>query len=343
MVDAPAQFEDVAEQSHFGPERPLRILLVEDSPIDARLIQESLLGSHVGSYCDITQVETLAEAGEELRSGTIDCVLLDLGLPDERGPENVSRLREVVREPTIVVMTGHDDDQIALQALREGAQEYVVKGQVEGDALARIVRHAIERNRLLRELKELREREWFLATHDSLTSLPNRQLFEDRGGQILGRARREQEPAVIAYFDLDGFKPVNDTFGHAGGDAVLRAFAGTLQASIRASNVVARVGGEEFAILFPDTDLAAARRAVERLRDGIARSPAEHAGVSIPITASWGITEATGDEADIDAVIDRADQAMYAAKRAGRDRICAAPAPAPAPPPAASTTEVGRN
>jgi len=181
------------------------------------------------------------------------------------------------------------------------------------------------------------------AIRDPLTDCLNRRYFYETAETELERARRTGSPLSLAVLDLDGFKPVNDTFGHAGGDAVLRAFAGTLQASIRASNVVARVGGEEFAILFPDTDLAAARRAVERLRDGIARSPAEHAGVSIPITASWGITEATGDEADIDAVIDRADQAMYAAKRAGRDRICAAPAPAPAPPPAASTTEVGRN
>jgi len=317
MANAPEQFDDVAEQTRFGPERPLRLLLVEDSPIDARLTQESLLSSHVGPYCDITQVETLADAAEELRAGSVDCVLLDLGLPDERGPENVSRLREVVKEPTIVVMTGHDNDQIALQALQMGAQEYVVKGQVEGDALARIIRHAIERNRLLRELKELREREWFLATHDSLTSLPNRQLFEDRGSQILARARREDEPVVIAYFDLDGFKPVNDSYGHSVGDTLLREIGLSIAGAVREGDSVARVGGDEFvALLYPVASRDEARQIVTRIIERV-RAIETVDGYAVSVSASAGIAVFPEDGNDLYELMQHADIAMYRSKRHG--------------------------
>jgi diguanylate cyclase (GGDEF)-like protein len=163
---------------------------------------------------------------------------------------------------------------------------------------------------------------------DVLTGWNNRRYLVVRLGEELARARRDQTRLVCLMLDVDHFKHVNDTYGHAAGDVVLRELAQRIESQVRASDVAARYGGEEFVVLLPDTDVAAAQRLAERIRAAIGGAPIGlPGGASITITASIGIAEVAPAQADRDlktlgdSLLARADVALYAAKSAGRDRV----------------------
>ena len=163
---------------------------------------------------------------------------------------------------------------------------------------------------------------------DVLTGWNNRRYLIVRLGEELARARRDGTRLVCLMLDIDHFKQVNDTHGHAAGDAVLRELAQRIESQVRASDVAARYGGEEFIVLLPDTNVAAAQRLAERIRGAIGGAPIGLPnGQSITITASIGIAEVAPAQADRDlktlgdSLIARADVALYAAKSAGRDRV----------------------
>jgi diguanylate cyclase (GGDEF)-like protein len=156
-----------------------------------------------------------------------------------------------------------------------------------------------------------------LATHDPLTDVLNARSFSRELAQELSRNRRYGRPLALIYLDLDDFKMVNDTHGHATGDAVLRLVADAMRAAVRAADVVGRLGGDEFGVLMPETDAAVAHAAASRLVAGIRTvfrgTPS--------VTASIGVVAVAGTEAGTDELIRKADQAMYEAKRAGKDRV----------------------
>lgn len=302
----------------FGPDRHMALLLIEDSLLDARLVQESIHDNQFGAYIDVNHVETLAAGIEALAEREYDCILLDLGLPDGRGPVNVQRLRELPTDITIVVMTGDDSDESGLQAIHYGAQEYLIKGQIAGDALIRILRHSMERNRLLQELQALRRREYFLATHDPLTGLPNRQLFEDRAEQVLARAQRNKEQVAICYLDLDGFKPVNDSYGHALGDKLLSRVGERLVEVVRDSDTVARIGGDEFVVLLYPLD---SREQASRIAERIIAQVSSISAVEdhpVRVSTSVGISIYPEHGSDLKALTHHADIAMYRSKTRAR-------------------------
>jgi len=156
-----------------------------------------------------------------------------------------------------------------------------------------------------------------LVTQDALTNVLNARAFADRLGQELDRNRRYPRPLALMYMDLDNFKVINDTHGHQTGDAVLRLVADAMHTSVRAADVVGRLGGDEFAVLMPETDAqladAAAKRLVASLRNVFKGTP--------NVTASIGLVSCTATDASTDDLLRRADQAMYDAKRKGKDRV----------------------
>jgi two-component system cell cycle response regulator len=163
---------------------------------------------------------------------------------------------------------------------------------------------------------------------DVLTGWHNRRYLTVRLGEELARARRDRNRLVCLMLDVDHFKRVNDTWGHAAGDVVLQELAQRIESQVRASDVAARYGGEEFVVLLPGTDVESASRLAERIRKEIAASPISlPGGEHVTITASIGIAEVSPgpDEKDLktlgDSLIARADVALYAAKSAGRDRV----------------------
>ncbi|MGD9877851.1 diguanylate cyclase [Desulfococcus sp.] len=170
-----------------------------------------------------------------------------------------------------------------------------------------------------------RERLERLATTDALTELWNRAYFMGTIRKEMERARRYGEPFSLLMLDLDHFKRVNDTRGHAAGDAALRHVAAIFRKSLRQTDIAGRVGGEEFSILLPHTDLAAALVMAERLRSTIENTPADYNGTEIPLTSSIGVAVYDREIADEDALMLLADEALYAAKKGGRNRVCQPP------------------
>jgi diguanylate cyclase (GGDEF)-like protein len=280
--------------------------LVEDNPGDARLVE--ILLSEAGPEFEVSHAGRLGEALEELDRSGFDVVLLDLSLPDSSGFETVERVRMAVPQMPVVVLSGRDDEQIALRALQGGAEDYLVKGQGDGDLIARAIRYAIER-------KKAEERLAYLAQYDPLTGLANRALFHDRLEQALARAARSGDAVALLFVDLDRFKAVNDTVGHAGGDQFLQEVAWRIAGRVRESDTVARLGGDEFALILEG--LRDARDAAKVARDLLTRlsEPVALDGYEIPVSASIGIAVQPPSEGD--RLLKDADAAMYRAKRMG--------------------------
>ncbi|MEW6635419.1 MAG: EAL domain-containing protein [Actinomycetota bacterium] len=292
-----------------GEENAVPVLLVEDNPGDARLVEILLEEARVTGF-EVVRAERLLEALELLERRAFDVVLLDLTLPDSSGLETVDRMRAAVPQIPLVVLSGRDDEETALRAIKVGAEDYLVKGQGDGDLIARSIRYAIER-------KRAEQRMAYLAQYDHLTGLANRALFQDRLEQALARAGRSSGRVALMFVDLDRFKVINDTFGHMGGDELLREVAARIRGRLRESDTVARLGGDEFAIILEN--LAEAHDAAQVARDllEIISEPVSVGGHEVSMTASIGI--AVHPPSGLEDILMDADTAMYRAKERGRN------------------------
>jgi diguanylate cyclase (GGDEF)-like protein/PAS domain S-box-containing protein len=179
---------------------------------------------------------------------------------------------------------------------------------------------AIERD--LTEYKKLQSHLENMATIDSLTGLANRQAFMQRAKNEFNRARRYTRPMTVVMIDIDHFKSINDKYGHAAGDEVLRQIADICHNSLRGSDFIGRVGGEEFVLLLPDTPQNHAYNVAERMRTHLYETPIElENGTTLNITASFGVAHMNEDDSDFNAILERADEAMYHAKHEGRNQV----------------------
>lgn len=290
----------------------LQVLLVEDSRADAHIVRLMLDGveSPPGR---LDHVLTLADARRALREAHYDCILLDLTLPDADRLEGLEQVRVLAPAVPVVVLTGHDDEQLALQALHEGAQDYLIKGNVDGSLLLRAIRYSVERQRAELELA-------YQSTHDALTGLPNRMLFIDRLGLALARMERKSAMLAVMFMDIDAFKVINDSLGHDVGDDLLHAVAVRLKDALRPGDTVARFGGDEFTILSEEIGNASeAIRIADRLRAALKPSFTLD-GRNVFITASIGIVLAADSEQRPEDLLRDADAAMYQAKERGKSR-----------------------
>lgn len=179
---------------------------------------------------------------------------------------------------------------------------------------------ALNGERTQQELKATQAELEMLATTDFLTGAANNRRFYEVAENEIHRARRYRHPLTVLMFDLDYFKRVNDTYGHAAGDAVLKRVAQICRETLRNIDVLGRLGGEEFAVLLPYTNSAGGRTVAEFLRSAIEDAEIECSGATIQVTASFGMSELTGTDDRIETVLERADQLLYEAKRAGRNR-----------------------
>jgi diguanylate cyclase (GGDEF)-like protein len=301
---APSPLEEIGQGQDV-----VRVLLVEDDPDDQMLVREML--REAASDAVVTSCDRLSSGLGPVKDGLADLVLLDLALPDTDGLEGLLQLRAVAPEVPVVVLSGNSDAKIGVDAVHAGAQDYLVKGRVDGESLARAMRYALERQRAERELTQL-------ALRDPLTGLPNRVLFADRLDHALATIdRRGDGELVVMFIDLDGFKAVNDEHGHPVGDELLVQAARRLLGQFRAADTVARLGGDEFVVLCehvgtPESALALAKRVSEALAQPYVLSTCE-----ATVTAAIGVAIAHAHE-DSGSLLKRADTAMYDAKRNGR-------------------------
>ena len=216
----------------------IHIMLVEDNLGDRRLVELSLQEELAGAFT-LEAVDRLAAALTRLDGGGVDLILLDLGLPDSGGIATFQRLTAVAQAIPIVVLSGLGDDAVAVEAVTAGAQDYVVKGETAAVLLPRIVRYALERHRLQQQLRDS-------TLFDELTGLFNRRGFLTLAEQQLKLSERTNLAWLLFLADVDHFKEINDSLGHAEGDRALVAVAQVLRQSFRGSDIVARLGGDEF-------------------------------------------------------------------------------------------------
>ncbi len=290
---------------------PIQILLVEDTRLDAERVRDMLAGGRAFPF-ELTHVATLKEARQRLSNNSVDVVLLDLFLPDARGSESISALQNVALEVPIVVLTGLEDEAVAIQALQHGAQDYLLKPQVDANLLARSVRHAMERKRL-----ELRVR--MLAHYDSLTELPNRSLFQDRLERSIVQARHYKRCLALFVLGLDHFRPFNDSLGYAVGDQILRETARRLSACVKETDSVARLGSDEFALLLPEIERPEDTSAVADNLLKTLRVPLQIDDHELFLSVSIGAAVYPGDGDHHEALLKNAESAMDRAKKVGKD------------------------
>lgn len=299
-----------------------QILLVEDSLTTAALVGNYLSGSY-----RILHAKDGAEAWEMLqRTPDIELVLTDIQMPHLTGHQLLVKIRKSdnarLRSLPVIVMTTADDNVDRNLAFLNGANDFITKPIDELELQARVNMHH-KLARTIRELEESRRRLAEQAMTDPLTQLRNRRAFFESGSKCLARARRHNGDMAVMLFDIDFFKKINDTYGHQSGDEALVAVAAILTSMSRAEDTVARMGGEEFAILLPDTNRLGTAVLAERMRIAIEKERFILGGKIVPITVSIGIASRDADPVDtVDQLLNIADKRLYLAKQSGRNRIC---------------------
>jgi diguanylate cyclase (GGDEF)-like protein len=305
-----------APASPRAPE--VRVLLVEDDPLDSKRIREMLEASAEARFVVDQALEVEGALGM-LQNGRYQVVLLDLTLPEGDGLDVLARAQVAASSVPIIAMGPDQDDALAVEAARLGAQDCLPKGRVEPRRLVRALRQAVERHRLLAEVQFSRHREHYVATHDTLTGLPNRIHVQENLLRMLAYSERSAKPLAVLLVDLDRFKTVNDAVGHSAGDELLRQVAERLCPLIRRGDIMARIGGDEFLIVLQGVDrdhapAKVAEKVLERLSRPFVLASGEHW-----VSGSVGIALHPRDGAGVDALVRSADTAMHHAKRSGGD------------------------
>ncbi len=300
------------------------ILFVEDNPGDVALARMTLHKAALGRFT-LSVAERVEDAADALRQETFDLVLLDLCLPDSSGLETLERVAELAPELPIIILSGQDDEGMALRAVREGAQDYILKSSLDAQQMAIAINGALIRKEA--ELRLARR-----AFYDELTGLPTRALLQDRWARARARQRRSQNDLGVLVIDLDDFKFINDNHGHVVGDVVLQVLAERLTNVLRRGDTLARFGGDEFVALLEDIE---GEDSVAHVNERIASAmlvPIPCRGRTLVAPVSIGTAIVSGDQrCDLADAVNSADLAMYRRKREKSSVVAQAPAVALGP------------
>lgn len=299
--------------------RAFTVAIVDDDPAIRRLVRMFLRRE---GY-EVFECTTGQEARDQLSDVMWDICVLDRRLPDTDGALLCKELKanENFRDRYIIMLTGEDEQQDKVEGLDLGADDYVTKPFQHAELLAR-VRAGKRIVDLQAELKERNAALARLSITDGLTGLNNHRHFQDELLRAFEESERYNRPLSLALIDLDFFKKINDTYGHAAGDEVLRGVSNIFTTSIRAADIAARYGGEEFTVMMPETDLADGVLVAEKIRELIEQHTFRTAAGEIPVTVSIGVaTFPRSRMRSARELIEAADKALYRAKRGGRNQV----------------------
>ncbi len=295
------------------------ILAVEDKDDDFAKVRK-ILQDH--AQLTLSRVKSVQEAFERLDKDRLDLIFLDYLLPDGNGLDFLETINTKRLETPVVVITGQGDELIASRIIQAGAYDYLPKAKVSGKALLRIISNALEKAGLKREMRMAQEKLAEMSVRDELTGMFNRRYFREALEREVSGAQRYGHGLALCMIDLDHFKRVNDTHGHLFGDRVLHEFGRLLNESIRKYDVGCRYGGEEFAVILPDTSLDKAMALCERFRERVKAHEFTYENLTIHITTSVGVAaRPAGGIITGRQLIDLADKALYRAKSQGRNRV----------------------
>ncbi|SMP56650.1 diguanylate cyclase (GGDEF) domain-containing protein [Neorhodopirellula lusitana] len=287
----------------------IRVLLIEDADTDALLIERLIRKPDCGIFT-VDRVDCLSAATELMLTESFDVALLDLNLPDGEGIDSLHCLRAVDSRLPIVILTGHQDEDLGLLAVETGAQDFICKSSISGTILYRVLRYAVARHRKM--LGFAAE-----AQTDFLTGLPNRRQFDKCFSDMVAT----NKTMYFGMIDVDHFKQLNDSYGHAYGDYVLRQLAKIMQSELQSFAHIARLGGEEFAVLMPGMNRTTAFEAMDKLRQRIENADWQFEQRDVMVTISVGLALVDSTRPWTFAA-SSADEALYQAKHSGRNQVC---------------------
>ncbi|MEL6919417.1 MAG: PleD family two-component system response regulator [Pseudomonadota bacterium] len=294
--------------------------------LESRTVQADRLAATMRGHADATRVEDARDALAAVLQGNHDCIIVSAEMKDYDPLRFISQVRSnnSTRFLPIILSVDTEDDAMITRALELGVNDYMVRPIDPNEFLARL-KTQVRRKRYHDGLRANVAESIELAVTDGLTGLHNRRYLDTHLATLVERAVNRERSLSLLITDLDHFKQVNDTYGHEGGDDVLREFARRLRASVRGIDLACRYGGEEFVIVMPDTSAVLAHEVAERLREGVAGEPFKLTdGRAIDLTTSIGVaTLGEADGKDPAKLLRKADQALYAAKEAGRNLVIA--------------------
>jgi len=308
--------EDLNAQTPSG-----RIMLVDDNENSVERVESALGRSHRLTVFNDPNVAIIQAAESDF-----DLMIVSLNLAGSDPLRLCSNVRSLTRTrhlPILVIAEAHDSARL-LRGLELGINDYLMRPLDKNELSAR-VRTQLRRKFYADKLRSSVEQSMEMAVTDPLTGLYNRRYMESHLGTLIKTIAHRGKSLSILTFDIDFFKAVNDTHGHDIGDAVLKEFARRLQGNIRDLDMACRIGGEEFVMVLPETDMALAFQVAERLRQAIATTPFDVGAQSGPlhITVSVGVAALQTIDDTADGILKRADTALYRAKRDGRNRVVA--------------------
>jgi two-component system cell cycle response regulator len=298
-----------------------RILVIEDRAESVAWFASALKPVH-----EVSAADTFEEALVRVKGGDYDLIVVSLGMRGFDGLRLCSQLRSLPegRHVPILVVVSDGDRRKLTQALEMGVNDYLTRPVDKNELVAR-VRTQLRKKRYADRLRHNVQLSLEMAITDQLTGLHNRRYMSRHLDTLLSNAKKNERPLAFVIMDIDFFKQVNDTHGHDIGDEVLKEFAARIAANTRGIDLACRYGGEEFVVAMPDTDLAFATNIAERLRQSIETTPVKisRAPGQLNITISIGIARCEGESDTAEQLLHRADQALYRAKRTGRNKVVA--------------------
>lgn len=290
----------------------MKVFVIDDTAITARLISEYL--KQIDDV--VPTIFTDPQLGlKACLSDQPDLILVDYMMPDLNGLEFIEKVREDLEsaEVPILMVTAMEDKEVLHQAFEKGANDFLSK-PVE----------PVELNARVRNMLNLRTRTLQLhrlASVDSMTETLIRRRFFELADADFTRSKRYNNPLSVLMLDIDHFKLVNDSFGHAVGDEVLKKISAICKDALRDVDFIGRIGGEEFAACLPETKIDGASLVAERTRKSIENAIIQTHGEKIQVTVSIGLAQLTSSDADFSSLLNRADLALYAAKESGRNKV----------------------
>lgn len=299
---------------------PGRVLVVDNHPRSASRVVSALNRTHETFLEGDPQV-----ALDNLEHNDLDVVIVSIGLEGADGLRLCSQVRSMdsTRQLPIILLASDGEEARLARGLEMGVNDYLMRPIDRSELLAR-VRTQIRRKRFSDFLRNQLSASVEMAVTDSMTGLYNRRYMERHLKTLLTEAQRTERNLSVLVTDIDHFKRVNDTYGHDSGDMVIKEFAERVRQNTRGVDLACRIGGEEFLVIMPDTDQSLARQVAERIRECVAAKPFPISdGSGIEVTASVGLATLNGSSDTVDVLYKRADNALYAAKREGRNRVIA--------------------
>ncbi|MGK5081523.1 diguanylate cyclase domain-containing protein [Janthinobacterium sp. HLX7-2] len=298
-----------------------KILVVDDSPDNVDLMLEILRDA---GYSNVTATMRPAQVCPLHQEHCYDLILLDLQMPELNGFQVMKGLKEIEHGGYLPVLALTAQPSFKIAALEAGARDFISKPFDLMEVHKRI-HNMLEVRLLYKELAQYSKQQQELALHDPLTGLPNRRLLEDRIEHTLQQSARNRGKSAILYLDLDGFKAINDSYGHGYGDDILKMVAARLVGVSRKEDTVARIGGDEFVIVLGNlAGKGDAREPAAKLIEVISE-PYFINDLTLRLSTSIGIAIYPDDASTVESLLGAADTALYEAKRAGKNRFCCSP------------------